>query len=180
MGESVRRTGLTAADISVWSERMNKRYASPLSTDYPFTRQPVTSQRIKALDDWAELAERASAIGLLPKGKLIVLKDVQVLFAYNPVIMEPYVSSVRFISPEFDVFVRRKPQSWEASVSPVDVHGKKIDETQAYKKFDSRFDQMKIDYDRLLKQAMRTREEELQRLSDIADRFSKYPQGRSY
>lgn len=177
-----RKNGLKAEDIKAWSERMaisSSGAAIPEFSTAGFTRQPIAGQRLKALDDWAALAELACATGLLPKGKIIALKDVQILFAYNPLIVEPYVSTVRFISPEFDVEIRREAATWKAYSGANNQKDSKQDSAKAFKNFDSRFDQIKYDYDQLLRRAMRTREEELIRLNEIAERYGKYPPTRS-
>lgn len=178
--ELARKNGLKAEDIKAWSERMAiSSSGASLSNLIDSSRQPLSGQRLKALDDWAALAELACATGLLPKGKIIALKDVQVLFAYNPLIVEPYVSTVRFMSPEFDVEIRREATTWKAYSGTNNQKGSKQDRAKAFKNFDSRFDQIKYDYDLLLRRAMRTREEELIRLNEIAERYGKYPPTRS-
>ena len=183
-GELARKNGLKAEDIKAWSERMAiSSSGASLSNLIDSSRQPLSGQRLKALDDWAALAELACATGLLPKGKIIALKDVQVLITYNPLIVEPYVSTMLFMSPEFDVEIRRDARReatiWKAYSGANNLKDPKQDSAKAFKNFDSRFDQIKYDYDQLLRRAMRTREEELIRLNEIAERYGKYPPTRS-
>lgn len=177
--ELARKKGLSAEDVLRWREKLNARYAEPLSGHV------ILANRTKALDDLAALAEQAYEAGLLPAGKSLVLNDVKIHFMFGNIADNPHpeqckVNRLVFATREYEGELRRGRTAWEglrdfdirsgsASKSPAQIQA-----GRTVAAFDRNFDRIKAEFDAFLIQAMREKELRTRKLMEIRNPPGRY------